>query len=95
MEGGIVRSSVIKLGENKGTPRIYLQGQWLLRAGFKPDEQIEVSSEPNKLTVRLGQGQGRKISSKLNGTIPVIDIQNEALRDVFQNAEKLQVIASR
>lgn len=35
-------------------PEIRLTGRWLQQCGFRPGQQIEVTTERNKLTITLG-----------------------------------------
>jgi site-specific DNA-cytosine methylase len=70
-----------------------MQGKWLLNAGFEPDAGIELVYSVGKLEVRLGQGH--KVSSKMSGTIPVIDINNETLADIFDKVGTLQIVAGK
>lgn len=89
------RSSVIAIGENRGLPRIYLQGQWLEKAGFTPDSRFEANfdSESRTLKLVLNEHGHRKVSGKKNRTIPVIDINTATLDEVFGAARKLEVKA--
>jgi DNA (cytosine-5)-methyltransferase 1 len=88
-----IRSSVIALGENKGVPRIYLQGAWMLRAGFSPDSRFEMSTSKGKLVLKVDIAGRRKVSGKKERTIPVIDIQSANLADTFAGVDKLLVTA--
>jgi DNA (cytosine-5)-methyltransferase 1 len=87
------RQTVIALGENRGTPRVYLQGKWMLQAGFKPDDRISLTTEQGKLTIALDGTGDRKVSGKENRTIPVIDIETQDLRRIFGNATRLEIRA--
>lgn len=82
----------IKLGERQGAPRIWLQGKYLLAAGFARDARYVVHVETNKLTLRLSNEGDRKISGKED--IPVIDLNNRELGTIFQSCETLQVLVA-
>jgi DNA (cytosine-5)-methyltransferase 1 len=88
-----LHSSVVALGSTSKGGRIYLQGKWLLKAGFEHDTPYVAEVGPNKVVIRLDTDGGRKVSSKSNRTIPVIDIENRQLTDAFSKCEKLQVTA--
>ena len=83
------RHATIGLGQNKGTPRVYLKGRWLDQMGFSTGEPIDIEYRTGCVTIHLGGP--RRVSHRAD--IPVIDIQNEHLAAVFESAEKLQVTA--
>jgi DNA (cytosine-5)-methyltransferase 1 len=87
------RSSVIALGQSAKGGRIYLQGKWLLKAGFEPDAKFEAEITEGKVVLRLMEQGSRVVSGKQSRTIPVIDIENSQLRDAFADTPRLQVIA--
>jgi DNA (cytosine-5)-methyltransferase 1 len=80
-----LRSANIKLGLNKEKPRVYLQGRWLVEAGFSPAGKITVIFEKDKIIIRANTEGDRKISGK--GEAAVIDITGDKLGAVF--GEKL------
>ena len=77
------RISAATLGENRGAPRIYLNGLYLLRAGFEPGRQVAAHFSPGKVTIALDETGDRIVSSKKAGTVPVLDINSRRLRDAF------------
>lgn len=89
MKQAYSRMSTIKLGKNRNSPRIYLQGQWLFSAGFAPGEHVLVTFSTSRLTITLDPSATRKVSSK--GNIPVIDIESSTLSQVFEQAQTLEV----
>lgn len=84
------RVSQITLGEHRGSPRIYLQGKYLLKAGFSPAEMIEADFQDDRVVVRLDPAGTRTVSSK-KGEIPIIDITNQGLLEVFGDERALEV----
>jgi DNA (cytosine-5)-methyltransferase 1 len=88
----VLRRSVAKLGLNKDAPRVYLQGKWLAKAGFATGEHITAAWEGGTLTLALDAEGERKVSGKKKGTVPVIDIAGQDLREVFGFAESLEVV---
>jgi len=88
----ILRRSVITLGEHRGAPRIYLNGRYLARAAFGPGEAYTLSYERGRLVIDLTPDGPRKVSSKTNGQIPVIDLNSTELRTIFGAARSLEVV---
>jgi hypothetical protein len=89
-------SSAIKLGENRGAPRIYLGGKWLKKAGFCPGDNFLVKSQPGKLDIYYAPTNGtRKVSGKTKAgeSIPIIDIAGAFLKDVFSATTNLKLVA--
>lgn len=74
-----------------GEPRVYLQGKYLLRAGFRPSASIEIEFGPGRVTLRPSPAGTRTVSSKQGGAVPVIDIQNKALGEAFAGCKVLTV----
>jgi DNA (cytosine-5)-methyltransferase 1 len=87
------RNSVIALGETAKGGRVYLQGKWLLKAGFEPDARFEADITPGKIVLQLIEDGTRRVSGKLKKSIPVIDIENQQVRDAFANTPRLLVTA--
>jgi DNA (cytosine-5)-methyltransferase 1 len=87
------RFSTAKLGENKGAPRVYLQGRYLLRASFQPGGQIEATFDRGRVVIRRADRGPRVVSSKQKRgeAIPVIDINSRELRNAFGDVQTLQV----
>lgn len=85
------RVSTATIGNHRGSPRVYLEGEYLLSADFLPTKLIEATFRPGRVTLRLSEQGTRRVSQKAKGR-PVIDINSRALRDAFGDAETLQVI---
>lgn len=86
-----IRVMSAKLGIHRKNPRVWLEGQYLLRAGFEPSCMIEADFAPGRVTLRLSEQGSRRVSQKGQGR-PVIDINSPALRDAFGEVETLQII---
>ena len=86
------RTSVIKLGQHRGNPRIYLEGRWLIDAGFEPGTSYDVEYGNNRVGIRTADS-GRTVSSKRDGAFGVIDLNCSELARVFDNISKLTVRA--
>lgn len=78
----------IKLGEHRGRRRIWLEGRHIESAGFVPGITYRVSTDRGErsLTLELGCGS-HMVSRKSTGgsTVPVIDICNSELTELFGN----------
>lgn len=86
------RTSVIEMGNTPKGGRIYLQGVWLLKAGFEPEASYAVDFADGCVTIHTAEDGRRKVSAKQNRTVPVIDIENQQVRDAFAACSKLQVV---
>lgn len=91
MSSAFPRYSTTTIGQNKNAPRVWLEGKYLLNAGFTPAKNIEVEFSPNQIIVTLNPSGPRKISSKRDGRIPVLDLNSNAIAEAFGNVEVLQV----
>lgn len=85
------RISTTKLGRNKNVPRIWLEGRYLLDAGFQPTNRIQVEIKKGQVTIRLTENGSRVVSSKRSGQIPVLDLNSADLTDAFGSITTLQV----
>jgi DNA (cytosine-5)-methyltransferase 1 len=85
------RISTLKVGENKGAPRVWLEGQYLLRADFAPGRLLSATFEPDRVVIRLAEDGARKVSSKGGGAVPVIDLNTSQLRDALGAVDQVQV----
>lgn len=76
-----------KIGQNKGHPRLWIDGDQAIRAGFLPGMQIcaTVDEEKCMLKIELKEDGDRKVSKKIvrDREVPVIDINHESLLGVF------------
>ena len=85
------RYSTTTVGTNKNAPRVWLEGKYLLTAGFLPTKTIEVEFSKNQITITLNPSGSRKVSSQRDGSIPVLDLNSNAIADAFGAVDVLQV----
>ncbi len=87
------RFSTTKIGRNKDAPRVWLEGLYLLRAGFLPAHRIQVHFSQQRVEITLAPEGTRVVSSKTrhNQSIPVLDLNTSALADSFGPITILQV----
>ena len=91
------RVSTTRIGLNKAAPRVWLEGLYLLRAGFLPAHRIQVHFSKERVEIRLAPQGSRVVSSKTkhNQSIPVLDLNTSALADSFGPITTLQVHVSQ
>ncbi len=87
----LLRVSRAKLGLHRNQPRVYLQGKWLLKAGFAPSRLIVAEFAAGQVTLRLSDAGNRVVAGKKDGTIPVIDVHCADLRQALGDVETLVV----
>lgn len=85
------RISTTTIGNNKDAPRVWLEGQYLLQAGFAPANRIQVEFTKGQVIIRLAKDGTRVVSSKRKGLIPVLDLNSSALTEAFGTITTLQV----
>jgi DNA (cytosine-5)-methyltransferase 1 len=74
------RTTVLTLGQHRGNPRIYLEGRWLIAAGFVPGGCYAITYEHQQITLEVA-AQGRTISGKKAGG--VIDLNTPEILNAF------------
>ena len=85
------RISTTTIGRHKDAPRVWLEGRYLLDAGFEPSNRIEVEFKKQQVIIRLAKDGRRVVSSKRQGQIPVLDLNSAALSEAFGPITTLQV----
>lgn len=86
--------STVSIGFNKGAKRVWLQGNMLSRAGFEPGVRFETVKEENSIILKVRELAKRGVSVKMrkDRQIPVIDINNNELLEMFDGLETVRVI---
>lgn len=85
------RISTTTIGRHKDAPRVWLEGRYLLDAGFEPTNRIEVEFQKGQVVIRLAKHGSRVVSSKRQGQVPVLDLNSTALAEAFGPISTLQV----
>lgn len=83
------RTSVVKLGRNRGKPRIWIEGKYLESLGFSPGTKLLVEMGNGRVDVSVSP-VGTKVVSSRRGKA-IIDIENSRLAEALENAEKVQI----
>jgi len=88
--------SIRKISQNKGAPRLWLEGKSTEKAGFKPGVRYDilVDTENKRVSLQLIDVGHRTVSQKERGgkTIPVIDINSKQVLQVFEGMNCVRVI---
>lgn len=87
---------IIKIGNNKGAPRIWMEGRKLENGGFLPGKRYSVKVDASKplLTLEIADSGMRIVSHKQRGDreFPVIDLNSTELMSVFAGLESVRVV---
>lgn len=87
----------VSIGENKGAPRVWLEGRFLKQAGMEPGARfkVEVIREKDCVAVRLDADGHRRVSGKLRGgkNIPVLDLNSKEALAIFDGLDRIRAIA--
>lgn len=86
------RTTVLSIGRHRGQPRIYLEGRWLIDAGFAPGSSYKVEYAQSLVSLELSD-EGRSVSGKRNNSHGVIDLNSSRLDEAFANITKVTVRA--
>jgi len=84
-------AKVISIGEHRGSPRLWLEGQSLGRAGFVPAMKIKVSQHKDGVLVEVAQ-DGDRVVSKKGVSTPVLDINSRAALAGLEGCKAVRVV---
>jgi len=84
----------VKIGQNKGAPRVWLEGKRLARAGFAPGARYQIAIGDQRVTLTLSGTGARTVSSKQKAeeSLPVIDLNSEQTLGVFHGLDRLRLV---
>lgn len=82
-----------KVGNNKGAPRIWLEGLQTSSAGFTPGARYDVEVQGQTVVLMLNPDGSRVVSSKMVGerANPIIDLNSRELLAVFDGMASIRV----
>lgn len=82
-----------KVGNNRGAPRVWLEGLQTARAGFMPGARYDVEVQGQTVVLSLSPDGSRVVSSKQVGerANPVIDLNSRELLAVFDGMASIRV----
>lgn len=86
----------VKIGEHRGSPRIWLDGMKAALAGFIPGKRFNIRKDEERrmLTLEHAPFGSRIVSRKMRGDkeIPVIDINSAEVLAIFEGMEQVRII---
>ena len=89
----------IKIGQNRGSPRLWLEGMKASMAGFLPGKRFSIRKDEqrNMLVLELSEQGSRLVSRKVKGDqeIPVIDINSMEVLSIFEGFDSVRVIVQK
>lgn len=82
-----------KVGQNRGAPRVWLEGSQALLAGFGPGQRFDIRVEDRTVVLQANPDGSRVVSAKRIGERdnPVIDINSRELLAVFDGMAAVRV----
>lgn len=86
-----------KIGQNRGIPRVWLEGTQTERAGFRPGQKFDVIVQGHTLVLQANPDGSRVVSSKKAGEKqnPVIDINSRELLAIFDGMSAVRVAVKK
>lgn len=88
--------AIRKIGQNRGAPRLWLEGTTVRHGGFEPGSRFNVTVDKNRalLTIRQCADGLRVVSKHARGetTHPIIDINSAEILSVFSGLEAVRVV---
>lgn len=83
-----------KIGKNRGSPRVWLEGTQTKRAGFKPGQKYDLVIEGHTIVLQANEDGSRVVSGKKDGdkVNPIIDINSKELLAIFDGMSAIRVI---
>lgn len=82
-----------KIGQNKGAPRVWLEGTQTSRAGFEPGQKYDVVVQGQTVVLQANPDGTRVVSAKKAGDKmnPVIDLNSRELLAIFDGMASIRV----
>lgn len=84
----------LKLGANRGKPRVWIEGATLSKAGFAPGDKFRATFGNDSVTIELAPDGDRTISKKARTDgqpHPIIDINTAQLAKAFPDTQRIAV----
>lgn len=88
---------VKKVGQNRGAPRVWLEGTQTARAGFVPGQRYDISVQGRTVVLQANPDGSRVVSGKQVGerNNPVIDINSKELLAIFDGMASIRVVVKK
>ena len=86
-----------KLGEHRGSPRVWLEGSQAVRAGFLPGQRYDIEVQGQAVVLQANKDGSRVVSGKVIGekNNPIIDINSKALLAIFDGMASIRVVVKK
>ncbi len=86
-----------KIGENRGAPRVWLEGTQTSRGGFSTGQRYDIEVQGQMVVLQANHDGSRVVSGKVIGERmhPVIDINSKALLAIFDGMEAIRVVVKK
>lgn len=93
MEGYYIK----KVGQNRGAPRVWLEGTETQRAGFAPGQRYDIEVQGQMIVLQANKDGSRVVSGKVAGerNNPIIDINSKALLAMFDGMAAIRVVVKQ
>lgn len=86
-----------KVGQNKGAPRVWLEGSETERAGFAPGQRYDVEVQGQMVVLQANTDGSRVVSGKVIGerNNPIIDLNSKALLAIFDGMAAIRIVVKK
>jgi len=86
-----------KMGQNRGAPRVWLEGTQTERAGFAPGQRYDLEVQGKMIVLQANNDGSRVVSGKLAGekNNPIIDINSKSILAIFDGMAAIRVIVKK
>jgi len=84
-----VPTKQLNIGKNKGRPRLWIEGKFLLEANWQTGERWDPEPAPNRLTLRKSAEGKRKVAGTPQR--PIIDMAGRIIEAAFDCAKVSRV----
>lgn len=93
MEGYYIK----KVGQNRGAPRVWLEGTQTARAGFVPGQRFDIEMQGTMVVLQANPDGSRVVSGKKVGerNNPIIDINSKELLAIFDGMASIRVVVKK
>lgn len=85
--------TTLKLGANRGNPRVWIEGNHLLRAGFTPQSKFRATFQPGSIVLELAEDGDRTVSGRTRDgrPLPIIDINAAQIGQMLGDTSRIAV----
>lgn len=86
-----------KVGQNKGAPRVWLEGTQTARAGFLPGQRFDIEVQGQMVVLQANPDGSRVVSGKRIGERDnlIIDINSRELLAIFDGMAAIRIVVKK